>query len=88
MTSIEKKQWSLKFIVEIISIILIFGTMFAKDALQEHRVEILEVDHQDHIDNDYRPIVEHLHNIDVAQEGMRRDLGHVKESLEKIEKKL
>ena len=48
MTQIEKKQLSLKFFLELLSIVVLFGSMYGTYRVNEYRVGHIERDFEKH----------------------------------------
>ena len=91
MTPIERSQWNTKFILELISILIVFGSIFASFKLNDYRVSQCEGEIQSHIELDMRQteaIKGDLHSIDTKQEVIKSDMRHVKESIDEIKRKL
>jgi len=88
MTDIEKKQWSAKFILELISIVLVFGSIYASYSVQEYKVACLDKDFDNHVTeqkaNEFMSECK-LQEIHTEQKVIINEIQHIRDTLKSIE---
>ena len=85
------KEVSMKLILEIISIVLLFGSIYASHELNEYRVTEVETDFKEHCTWGAEQNVkngETITSIRLEQVTIKTDIKYIKDAVDSIERKL